>query len=140
MPSPNNCIKGIPNHSYINKDGTVGSHLFHFDLKNIRSDGWTEQSINWEDDGSVRDFTMNQKKDDGEIHFKAGLSVIPLEEIDRLSSRPTIRGLLSYERQPLKDNPFHGNILLKGQTSKPTMKQIAAGLALAVSEIILRNE
>lgn len=133
---PENCVRGIPNASYLNPDGSVGSHLFHFVQTTGRSDGWSEQSINWEDHDSVIEFTLQQTKEDGNLQFKGGAAIVPREEIERLNNQPTIKGLVSYERSPIQGNPFHGNILLRVNTSKPTMKLIAAGLALAVSKII----
>lgn len=139
MSYPDNCIRGIPDDTFLTDDGTVGSHLFYFNLCTDRSNGWVEQSVNWEDDDTVIEFTLNQRKADGAFQFRAGAAVIPRQEIDRLNSRPTVKGLLSYERQPIQDNPYHGNILLRANTSKPTMKLIAAGLALAVSRIVPRD-
>ena len=135
MNFPENCIRGIPNDSFINEDGSLGSHLFHF-LSANRGDGWVEQSINWEDDANAVKFTLSVKKADGQIQFKAGAAIVPRSEMDRLNSRPTVMGLLSYERQTLSDNAYHGNILLRANTPKPTMKLLAAGIALAVTRII----
>jgi len=137
MSFPDNCLRGIPNATYLSAEGSVGSHLFNFNAGSDRGDGWAELSVNWEDDDSVIDFTLSQRKADGDLLFKGGAVVIPRAEIDRLNNRPTVRDLLSYERQPISDNPFHGNILLRAHTSKPTMKLIAAGLALAVSRVVL---
>jgi hypothetical protein len=134
MTFPANCIKGIPNKDFIDND-SVGSNLFYF-LLDDRGDGWIEQSVNWEEDDSVIDFTLQQRKGDS-FHFKIGVAVVPRKEIDRINSLPTVKGLLSYERQPITGNPYHGNILLKAITSRPMMKKIAAGIAL-VSEVIRR--
>ena len=140
MGHPTNCIKGIPNDDFLDEDGTPAPHLFYFKDEHVRSDGWKEQSINWEDDESVIEFSLNQRKEDGSVQFKAGVTIIPRNELDRLNNRPTIRGVLSYERQPLDNNPHHGNILLQANVSKPAMKKIAAGLALAVSRVILQEQ
>lgn len=140
MDFPDRCIRGIPNKSFTIEDGSIGSHLFHFEDDHARDDGWIEQSVNWEDNKSVVEFTLNQTKETGEIQFKAGVVLIPRVEIDRLNRLPTVNGIISYERQPLENNPYHGNILLRTGVPKPTMKKIAAGLALAVSEIILQNQ
>jgi hypothetical protein len=140
MKFPFNYIKGIPNNDFmVKEDCSIGSNLFYFNLENVRSDGWIEQSINWEDNDTVIDFTLAQEKADGTLQFKAGIAIFPRDEIDRLNRQPTLKGLLSYERQPLENNPFHGNILLKSGVPKLTMKKIAAGIALTVSEINLRN-
>ena len=137
MNYPENSIKGIPNDSFLLEDGTVGSHLFHFEQP--RDDGGVEQSINWEDDESVIDFTLNQKKANGDLQFRAGVAILPPSEIDRLSKLPTISGSLSYERSPLDNNPYHGNLLLRANVPKAKMKQIAASLALAISGITTQN-
>lgn len=137
MSFPDNCVRGIPNRKdFLNDDGTVRSHLFRFKEGIAGVDGWDELSINWEDDDCVIEFTLSQRKADGGFQFKGGAVVIPRPEVDRLNNRPTIKGCLSYERQPLCDNPYHGNVLLRANTSKPTRRLIEAGFALAVSRIV----
>lgn len=136
---PDNCIRGISNKNELAEDGSVSASLFYFSFPE-REDGWKELSINWMDDDVSVEFSMDQKKDDGSIQFKAGLAIIPREEIERLSRSPTLmKGILTYERKILDNNPYHGNLLLHKDVSKSTMKKIAAGLALAVSEIIPRT-
>ncbi|MBC8465712.1 MAG: hypothetical protein ISS57_14510 [Anaerolineales bacterium] len=136
MSYPNNCFRGIPNDTYIIEDGTAASFLFYFKDEDVRSDGWIEQSINWEDDDLSIKIILGQTKKNGEIQFKEGVAKLPRNEIDRLIKQPSVNGILSYERQPLVNNPYHGNLLLQSDTPKLTMKKIAAGLALVVSEII----
>lgn len=136
MGFPNNCIRGIPNNDFLLPDGSIASHLFYFKQEQVRYDQWIEQSINWQDDDSAIEFTLGQKKEDGQLHFNAGVVIIPRDGIDSLNRLPAVHGMLSYERQPLADNYYHGNILLKAGLPKHTMKYIAASLALAVSNII----
>ena len=137
MHYPENSIKGIPNNDFLIEGRNVASHLFHFEQ--TRDDGAVAQSINWEDGASVIDFTLNQRKENGELQFRAGVAIIPRSEIDRLCRLPTIGGLLSYERSPLEENPYHGNLLLQRDVPKQKMRQIAAGLALAISGIIAQS-
>lgn len=137
MSFPAGCLKGIPNHSFINEEGFVLPHLFYFPSQ-ARDENWKEQSINWEDDKDTLQFTFNQRKENGDLQFQVGVAIIPTEEIDRLCRRPSINNFLSYERQPISDNPYHGNLLLHKNASNILMKAIAAGLALAVSESKLR--
>jgi hypothetical protein len=137
MAFPNTCLRGIPNNSYLVEDGSVGAHLFHFEDK-PRGDGWIEQSINWEDNDGALEMILTQRKENGELQFRTGAVRIPRDELDRLSRQPTINGLFSYERNPLESNSYHGNLLLRSSIPKPTMRKIAAGIALAVSEIIKR--
>jgi hypothetical protein len=130
---PENCVRGIFDATYL-PDGIVGSHLFHFNGPD-RGDGWKEQSINWQDDDYAVEFTLNQTKD-GQLLFKAGVVILPRAEIDRLNSKPVVNGVLSYERQRRDNNDYHGNLLLRSNVPSRQMKLIAAGLALAISEII----
>jgi hypothetical protein len=131
MEFPENCIKGIPHASFV-RDGWIGSELFYFKDRDLRLDGWVEQSINWQDDENAVGFTLRQvKKETGEFQFKAGVAVLPRVEIDRIRSRYAHLDMLSYERQPLEDNYYHGNILLQRQMLKmPIMRQIAGALAM----------
>lgn len=139
MDYPDNCLRGIPNSSFLVEDGSVASHLFGFD-RDARDDGWIEESINWEDDDNSINLMWSQKKEDGQRQFKIGVAVVPRSEIDRLSTRPTVDGILSYERQPLEHNCYHGNLLLSSSVPKPTKRKIGAGLALAVSKIIRQSD
>lgn len=134
MDYPDNCIRGLSKGSEITIEGFVPENAFYF--SNVqREDGWDEQSINWEDDDSVISFTLNQKNENGDIKYVNGVAVISRHSIDRLIDRRA-KGLLRYEREQIDGNHYHGNILLKSGTSKQTRKIIAAGIALAVEEIV----
>lgn len=137
---PNNCLKGIPNENFMYDDGTIASHLFHYKNNQNRNDGFLESSINWEDDSQAIRFTLNQRKENNELQFNVGIAIIPRFEIDRINRQPTVNGILFYERQAIpKVNPYHGNLLIGSEVPKPTMKKIAASIALVVSQIITQN-
>ena len=140
MKLPDNCIKGIPNKDFLEDNGYPQSRLFYFEERHTRSDGLIEQSINWEDDDLAIEFSLNQKKENGERQFKAGVAIISRHEIDRLNKQPTVGGALSYERQPLPNNCYHGNILLQADIKKTRRKMIAAALALHVSKVISQQQ
>ena len=134
MDYPDNCIRGLSKGCEITVEGFAPEHAFYFD--NVqRKDGWDEQSINWEDDESVIRFTLNQKKENGDIKYVNGVAVISRYNIDRLIDRMA-KGLLRYERKRIDGNRYHGNILLKSGTSKKAMKIIAAGISLSVEKIV----
>ena len=134
MDYPDNCIRGLSKGCEITVEGFAPEHAFYFD--NVqRKDGWDEQSINWEDDESVIRFTLNQKKEKGDIKYVNGVAVISRYNIDRLIDRMA-KGLLRYERKRIDGNRYHGNILLKSGTSKKAMKIIAAGISLSVEKIV----
>ncbi len=133
MSYPDNCIRGISVTDHLTQEGTASTALFQF--KERTNDNWSELSINW-DDGNVLEFTFTQRKDDGELQFNVGAVVIPTNKIDDLINLPTASGHLAYERQPLPDNRYHGNILLNSNISKPLKTMLRAGLAMAVSRIV----
>ncbi len=135
---PNNFIKGIPNEECMVKDGSIATHLFYFKESSDREDENLEQSINWEDDNETLNFTLNQKKDDGNFQFQSGLARVPIEEIKQLNNKPTVNNVISYERDILDNNPYHGNLLIPSNVPKPTRRKLAAGIALCVSDIISR--
>ena len=132
---PENCIKGIARDDGVTPGGRVSSHIFYFDSKHVRNDGWVEQSINWEDDSNTQDFTLKQKKS-GKIQWQRGIAILPRKAIDRLNEQPTYKGLLSYEQDTLIHNIYHGNILLKDKVEKAAIKCIAGNLATHVTEVI----
>ena len=129
-----NFLKGIPNSTFLIERNKVATHLFFFNQ--VREDGALQQSINWEDDKNAIDFTLLQTKPDGDLQFKSGIAQVPIREIDKLNMRPTVNGVLSYEREPLPENKYHGNLIIMRRVKKPQMRQIAAGIALAVSKVI----
>ncbi len=95
-------------------------------------------AINWNDDDGVIEFTLQQKKEE-QYQFKIGVAVLSRFEIDRLNNLHAIHGSLSYERSPLEDNPYHGNLLIKNDVPKSKRKMIAAAIALTYSQIVKRN-
>ena len=138
MPYPDNCLRGISVPDQLEESGSVSTSAFNFSDV-VRDDGWKDLSINWEDDEGAGKAVLDQKKANGEIQFKVGYAIIPRKEIDHLINQPTVSGVLAYERQQLDDNSYHGNILIKGNLPKPTIRKLQAGLALLVSEVVLRQ-
>ena len=138
MAFPENCLRGVPNDSFVRK-GVIGSELFYFYSRDSRDDGWTEQSINWQDDEQTIEFTLSQLKENSELHFKTGVVIIRRFELDRIRDRYAHMNLLSYERQATEENPHHGNILLNNEmVDSPLMKQVASAIAL-YSEFVPRS-
>jgi len=116
MEYPEKCIKGMPNRNcyYIFEGSPVGSvELFCFSKNRCRGDGWIEESINWMDDELAIDLTLNQRKLNGELQFRAGIAILPHAELKSVKKR--FFSILDYERRPKDDNPYHGNILLNSK-------------------------
>lgn len=141
MSFPENFIKGIPQKADITNAGLVGSHVFHFIQRENqgRDDGYIEQSINWDDDHGAIVLTLNQKRNE-RIQFNGGAALISRNSLDEFIKRPIINKLLSYERAPFNGNPYHGNLLLKQEADKPSMKAIAAHIASMVDRIQPQEE
>jgi hypothetical protein len=135
MSYPEKCLRGIINESFL-EDGKVTSPLFYFDNKHRRPDGWIELSINWHDDDNAIDSTLKQRRESGELKFKAGVAILPRKGLDEIKMWDSIGGRLAYERQPLSENKYHGNILLNHEVSPRIAKMIAASIALTTSQII----
>lgn len=137
MDCPDQYIKGIPNDQFY-QNGHLSGHLFEFNPQFNRDDGWCEQSVNWYDDDQAVTCTLEQKKED-QFQFKTGYAILPTSEIDRLNTQPSISNALSYERSPLDDNPYHGNLLIKNDVPKSKRKMISAAIALTYTKIIERK-
>jgi hypothetical protein len=136
MTYPDNCLRGIWNEQHVGKDGLVDTSVFYFTDACVRPTGDFEQSVNWEDDDKAIPFTLSQKKEDGTPQFKGGVAVIARSELDRLSKLPTLDQALSYDRQPLPENSYHGNLVLAAGVSKQRRKYLAAAIALHVCRIV----
>jgi len=138
MPYPEYCIKGINLKDAYSDEGDLGSHVLYFD-KDETNEGWKKQSINWQDEDSVIQFTLDQRNTDGTLQFRFGIAVLSRIKIDEYNVRPVINGALSYERERMDNNEYHGNLILERSASKKKMKQIAAMLLLAVERSIRKE-
>lgn len=135
MSYPANCIRGIRSEADFRDDGRVWDSAVEFEKNNKRQDDFLEASVNWEDDRSVVEFTLNQKKgDSNEFEFKAGCAVISLERLNKILEREIEAGIFFYERRPIAGNPYHGNLLLAATVAanKREKRFITTGIAFAV--------
>ena len=140
MDYPEKCIRGIPNNNYIEDDYPNAELFKQFDENPERTDDYNEISINWDDDdGAINTIMAQKKKDSQEYQFKIGGAIISKSELDRLLKKPQIKNKLSYERAEIPGNKYHGNILLKKDTSKSLRNMIASNLALCVESVVRRN-
>jgi hypothetical protein len=132
---PPELLRGISCKDQLDEEGLASATLFPFDKK-VREDGFIEESINWYDNEKAKNILFSQKKEDGNFQFKMGAAVLIKEEIDRIIKNSQVKDRLSYERNCLNGNKFHGNLLLKDGVPKLVKRKIAATIALnAVREI-----
>lgn len=101
-----------------------------------RSDNFHELSINWVDDDGALDLLMNYKKGT-EIHYKGGACKTALSTFTEWTKKYAAAMHLKYERQPLEENKYHGNILRSPDLRGDVFKVFA--LHLAENSIFLRN-
>lgn len=141
MDYPNTFIRGIPNSSFMENE-FPNTQLFNkFDENPERNDDYNEISINWYDDEEALQVIFNQKKKDTEEYqFKIGGAILSRIALESLRRRPLVDGRLSYERRKTDDNKYHGNILLRKDTSKSQRNMIASGLALCVERVEFRQQ
>lgn len=143
MEYPDQCIRGIPNENCLYEDSLLeGSPvarltLYPFPKENCRDDGWVEESINWMFDVKVIDFTFKQKNDDGELQFTVGIAILSLVELNRIKRKHS--NFFHYEKDPIENNHYHGNLLLKADIRTERKRMIRDVLANS-SEIKLRKD
>jgi len=129
MPFPDNCIRGIFNSNCLLEGSNIATlTLYEFHRNPNRAGGWNEASINWMDDEQAIDFTLKQTNDEGELKFEVGIAILPRIELDKL--RKVHTNFFDYERQRIQDSDYHGNLLLRDETSKTRKTLIRAALAI----------
>lgn len=140
MDYPDKMIRGISSSDYIDSEGRASAQVFQFDDTG-RDDGMHESSINWYDEEESLHILMNQKKQgrDDVYQFKAGAAILRRCWLDDAITRPNVQGTLSYERFPIEDNPYHGNLLRKSGLDKQINTVLSASLAMCVENIIIRK-
>lgn len=135
---PDKFFRGIKSNNYIS-EGMVKSNLFFIELSNLteRPVNNYAESINWDDDKNALYFTLNQKRiDDVTKIFQAGVAVVFKSTIDSFIKNASIaQDVLSYEREKIIGNPYHGNLLLKKNISNSRRALIAGALAAYVENI-----
>ena len=97
-----------------------------FDLNEDRQDEFEELSINWIDDDGAYDVAFSQiNSKNGGHQFKAGVGVYDFATLKEIASSQFYKDILNYERAPIPNNKYHGNILLhKGVSAEKSMKSM----------------
>lgn len=140
---PPTCLRGIPNKEpqYFSTTGDVTGYIFRpHSEQNPNKKGWYELSINWEDDSTVEKFTQQTLKDDGSLKYIGGVARVGRSRIEKLGKEEQFNGYINFERSPLPENSFHGNLLLHQdkvkQASKARRNAFYGRLADIVVEVI----
>lgn len=135
QPYPKEFLRGIANKDFIIDNGCILCTAFQFDDV-ARSDGYREASINWLDDDGAITLALNQRKENGKIQFPGGVARIDLN-YTKMILHNFSQADFSYERAPLENNKYHGNLLLANSLSKQIRLMIMNGLALAAGNTII---
>ena len=73
---------------------------------------------------------LTQKKDGSdELMFKYGYARLPLNLVKITLKSLIKKDYLDFERKPLDNNPYHGNLLIPGDITKPEKSMIQNNLA-----------
>ena len=131
---PKEFLRGIANKDFID-NGHVLFSAFQFDDTG-RVDENREASINWLDDDGAISLALNQRKENGKLQFTGGVARINLDYAKLILHNFSQEGF-TYERAPLENNKYHGNLLLDNSLSKQTRQMIMTGLALAAGTNII---
>lgn len=137
---PDTLLRGLSADDWV-RDGLVMSGAFHFsfDAKFLRN-GNAALSICWEDDGSVIGVMLRQIKEssNGEqvVQFRSGIARLSRDSLEHINKLPQFRETLSYEREPLQGNPYHGNLLMSAVANPTQRRLLPALIANHVSDVI----
>ncbi len=135
---PNSFYRGISEQYY--KDGYLLPESFHIDTDTGRSDGYNEISITWNDEvDSFKAIASQLNERTRVIQFQAGIAEIQKKEFEERMRPQLMLKNMSYERAPLENNKYHGNILLKDSLDKTMRTMIKSQLALLAQARIHRN-
>lgn len=96
-----------------------------------RKDGFCELSINWIDDDGAIELLFTQLSDNGDYQYKGGVCIVDLTAYILLIKN---YGYLSYERQKVPGNDYHGNLLMDKERLPDPIKKIIYSVLAASSE------
>lgn len=140
MDYPDKFIRGISSPDYVDEGGRASVALFQF-LDVNREDKFFESSINWYDEEEALRLIMEQRKEKDELkfQFKCGAAIIARSEADRIIANPAYKPIFSYERSPIDDNKYHGNLLRKDKAINKGIQTVIA-VSLAMNAQIIPRE
>jgi len=139
MSYPDYLIRGIYHPNLIDENDLLSAESFPFHKESSRLPDYHEESINWYDDEEAITHTFNQKKDGDTFQFKGGIAILARSEVDRLKYIIHLKDRFTYERCPMDTNKYHGNLLLKTDTSKQ-LKRTVTGMLALYAKVIKRED
>ena len=141
-PLADHFLRGFNMKDCFTLERNVALGAFQFgDFTAQRNDSFHEASINWEDDNNAVNVLLKQKKDGtDDIMFKYGYARLPLNLVKATLKSYIDKDYLDFERKPLINNPYHGNILMNGSIKKQEKTMLQSNLAaIANNDVHIMN-
>lgn len=132
---PDEFWRGIANKEFISQ-GHVLASAFQFD-EEIRVDNYKELSINWNDNAKALEKLLVQRKENGKLQFSGGAAKLSLPTVKQVLKSFIDENQFNYERRPVEENEFHGNLLISADLNKQLRTQVSNGLALVAGTNIV---
>lgn len=132
---PDEFWRGIANKEFISQ-GHVLASAFQFD-EEIRVDNYKELSINWNDNAKALEKLLVQRKENGKLQFSGGAAKLSLSTVKQVLKSFIDENQFNYERRPVEENEFHGNLLISADLNKQLRTQVSNGLALVAGTNIV---
>lgn len=141
-PFPEHFYRGFGTSDCFTQFGYVAAGAFQFkpNTQEPRSDDYNEASINWDDDPQALKTLLSQiNSKTGELQFQNGYVRIPMSTLLPMVREHIKKGHFSYERRPLPNNVYHGNLLLHSSFKKAELKTFQDGLAMIANMFYRRD-
>ncbi|MDR2200203.1 MAG: hypothetical protein LBR53_12305 [Deltaproteobacteria bacterium] len=138
---PEKFIRGISDPSFVDNEGRVSSGIFQFLENKERNDNFLEASINWYDEEKALTLILEQRKKNNstKFQFSFGAAIISRSEADRLKNTAKYKSIFDYERYPLDNNQYHGNLLfLNSPNIKNFVKDTIRACLVLNAKVIIR--
>ncbi len=136
---PNRFFRGLSSERDFTPEGYVTASAFEFhDHTNDRDDGYWETSINWDDEPESLSVLMSQKSEKTNSLMFDKYSFILLSQLRSNLTVPLQEGHFKYERRPLPNNIYHGNLLALGSLDKKSKALFKSTLAMIATQNMKR--
>ncbi len=144
-PFPERCLRGLRDNEFIHRDEN-GKVLFITELafrpptkkSNLENrvnrrhkSNHYELSINWEDH-ATESFQLLRENGDNANCGIVSIRLADLKTAKRVN--PLAATYFDWERDQIKGNPFHGNLLFSGELPPPLIRMLAAVIATHVQD------
>lgn len=131
----NRFYRGLSKEKNFTPEGYVRASAFEFnDHTKERSDNNWESSINWDDAPESLNTLLNQRSEKTNQLMFDSYSYILLSQLKNSMAIPLQEGHLAYERKPLPNNIYHGNLLSPATVDKKTKELIKSNLAMIATQ------